>query len=105
MRFTECLQHSGKTVLHSGKSSATLGEDPPAIPPTGKNYSPSAKNLALGEGFPECHARTWGTFDAAGYGRRRLLFSFLPRVHHSGKIIFLKFLLRVLGLLHSGSYL
>jgi hypothetical protein len=43
-RFTECLQHSGKTVLHSGKPSpsATLWERP-------SGYSSHGKEL-----FPEC---------------------------------------------------
>ena len=78
--------------LHSRKPSlsATLGEEPPANPLTGKAPSSSAENRALGEGFAECRAGTWGRFHAVG--RRptpfsfSFLFYFLPRVQHSGKI-------------------
>jgi hypothetical protein len=60
--------HSGKGQQHSGKSSpsATLGEEPPRMPLTGKRPSPRAKNRALGEAFPECRLSTRGRFDAVG---------------------------------------
>ena len=63
--------------MHSGKPSpsATLGEEPPANPPTGKASSPSVENSALGEGFAECRAGTRGRLDAVG--RRPTPFSFL----------------------------
>ena len=66
--FPECQLHSGKAQLHSGKPSpsATLGEEPPANPPTGKAPSPSVENRALGEGFAECRAGTRGRLDAVG---------------------------------------
>jgi hypothetical protein len=60
----------GEGEKHSGKPSpsATLGEEPPGMPLTGKRSSPSAKNRTLGEDvtpsvsfvffleslFPEC---------------------------------------------------
>jgi hypothetical protein len=58
--------HSGKGQKHSGKpsSSATLGEEPPGMPLTGKRSSPSAKNRTLGEAFPECRPSTRGRFNA-----------------------------------------
>jgi len=74
--FPECQLHSGKAQLYSGKPSpsATLGEEPPANPLTGKAPSPSAENRALGEGFAECRAGTRGRFHAVG--RRPTPFSF-----------------------------
>ena len=74
--FPECRLHSGKAQLHSGKPSpsATLGEEPPANPPTGKAPSPSVENRALGEGFVECRAGTRRRLDAVG--RRPTLFAF-----------------------------
>jgi hypothetical protein len=66
--FPECQMHSGKGHKHSGKPSpsATLGEEPPGMPLTGKRPSPSAKNRTLGEASPECHPSTRGSFDAVG---------------------------------------
>jgi hypothetical protein len=67
--FPECQMHSGKTQNHSGKAqnhsgkpspSATLGEEPPGMPLTGKSSSPSAKNRTLREDFPECRSSTRG---------------------------------------------
>ena len=94
--FPECQLHSGKAQLHSGKPSpsATLGEEPPANPLTGKSPSPSVKNRALGEGFAECRAGTRGKLDAVGRRPTLFFFYFLPRVQHSGKIFeffFLKY--------------
>ena len=101
--FPECPLHSGKAQLHSEKTSpsATLGEEPPANPLTGKSPSPSVKNRALGEGFAECRAGTRGRLDAVG--RRCFLFDFLPRVQHSEKIFefFLNNLCRVPQLRHT----
>ena len=81
--------------MHSGKPSpsATLGEEPPANPPTGKASSPSVENRALGEGFAECRAGTRGKLDAVGRRPTLFFFYFLPRVQHSGKIFdfFLKY--------------
>jgi hypothetical protein len=82
--FPECLKHSGKSQKHSGKPSpsATLGEEPPGMPLTGKRPSPSAKNRTLGEAFPECHPPPRGRFNTVGAVS---LFFTLPRVQHSGK--------------------
>jgi hypothetical protein len=51
--FLECQMHSEKGQKHSGKPSpsATLEEEPPRMPFTGKRSSPSAKNRTLGEEF------------------------------------------------------
>ena len=85
--FPKCQLHSGNAQLHSGKPSpsATLGEEPPANPLTGKAPSPSVENRALGEGFAECRAGTRGRLDVIGR-RPTPFFYFLPRVQHSGKI-------------------
>ena len=97
--------HSGKAQLHSGKPSpsATLGEEPPANPPTRKAPSPSVENRALGECFAECRAGTRGRLDAVGRRPKPFFFYFLPRVQHSGKIFefFLNTLCRVPQLRHS----
>jgi hypothetical protein len=63
--FPECIWHSGKREKHSGKPSpsATLGEEAPGMPLTGKMSSPSAKSHTLGEAFPECHLSTRGRFN------------------------------------------
>ena len=76
--FPECQLHSGKAQLHSGKPSpsATLGEEPPANPFTGKSPSPSVKNRALGVGFAECRAGTRGRLDAVGRWPTSFSFSF-----------------------------
>jgi hypothetical protein len=90
---------------HSGKPSpsATLGEEPPGMPLTGKRSSPSAKNRTLGEAFPECHPSTRGRFDAIGavwcvffgktsspsatLGEEIPFLKPLPRVQHSGNVV------------------
>jgi hypothetical protein len=94
--------HSGKGQKHSGKPSlsASLGEEPPGMPLTGKRSSPSAKNRTLGEAFPECRPSTRGRFNAVGAVRffwktssssatlgEEIFYSFnpLPRVQHLGK--------------------
>ena len=64
----------GPVALGEASPSATLGEEPPANPLTGKSPSPSVKNRALGEGFAECRAGTRGRLDAVG--RRPTSFSF-----------------------------
>jgi hypothetical protein len=66
--FLECQMHSGKTQKHSGKPSpsASLGEEPPGMPLTGKSSSPSAKNRTLREDFPECRSSTRGRVNAVG---------------------------------------
>ena len=56
------------------ESPVALGEDPPANPHPAKESFPSAENRALGEGFAECRAGTWGRFHAVG--RRPTPFSF-----------------------------
>jgi hypothetical protein len=68
--------HSGKAPKHSGKPSprATLGEEPPGMPLTGKRPSPSAKNHTLGEAFPECHPPPRGRFNTVGVVSLFLLF-------------------------------
>jgi hypothetical protein len=69
--FLECQMHSGEAQKHSGKPSpsATLGEELPGMPLTGKRSSPSAKNRTLGEAFPECRPSTRERFDAVGIVR------------------------------------
>jgi hypothetical protein len=103
--FPECQMHSGKGHKHSGKPSpsATLGEEPPGMPLTGKRSSPSVKNRTLGEAFPECRPNTRRRIDTVGAVRlffkkkssspsatlgEEICFFFkktLPRVQHSGK--------------------
>jgi hypothetical protein len=46
--------------------SATLREEPPGMPLTGKRPSPSANNRTLGEAFLECRPSTRGRFDTVG---------------------------------------
>jgi hypothetical protein len=72
--------------------SATLGEEPPGMPLTGKMSSPSAKNRTLGEAFPECRPSTRGRFNTVGDVHFSFMENPLPRVQHSGKnfVIFLK---------------
>ena len=78
--FPECQLHSGKAQLHLGKPSpsATLGEEPPANPPTEKAPSPSVENRALGKGFAECRTGTRGRLDAVGQRPTSFSFFFFP---------------------------
>jgi hypothetical protein len=101
--FPECQMHSGKTQKHSGKPSpsATLGEEPPGMPLTGKSSSPSAKNRTLGEDFPECRYSTRGRVNAVGAVRLFFLKILFPECNTRGRVLF--FLKKTLPrVLHSG---
>jgi hypothetical protein len=83
----KCAWGRPQNTWGSLSPSATLGEEPPVMPLTGKRSSPSAKNRTLGEVFPECRPSTRGRFDAVLFFLKNLF----PECNTQGRnLIFLK---------------